>query len=220
MECMICFDRMNSWTMQRMPGCSHSVCVDCANRMQETLYDNSTADMSDDESDDSEYGIALPIDNEQNDPNQTDVIQDYPVDYTIKVSIEGYKITRVYYHDLEGFYDPMRCPYCRQHGPMWYDFGELRRYVPSHTSEWNMLERKLDKNSLTSYTMKQDGATFAFKLIHDKKILRVMWSEINQYEFTRPGIPYEKNYVEPVVPKCIKDSRSYSRKKTFTKMAR
>lgn len=226
MECMICFDPMDSWNMQLMPGCTHSICIGCADRMQQTMYDDGTADLSDDESDES-YDSDSPIEPAHYGLTQINQIQeypdypeDYPVDYTIKVSIEGYKITRVYYHDLEGYFDPTRCPYCRQHGPMWYDFGELRRLVPAHTSAWNKLERKLDKGVLPFYTMKQDGDTFAFKLIHDKQVLRIMWSEVNQYEFTRSIGPYEKNYMEPILTKRPKDSRTYNRKKTFTKMAR
>ena len=215
---------MDTWNRQQMPGCTHSICITCADHMQANLHDDDTGDMSDDES---ESSLDLsepvePVEESYYDPSieyEHIQFQDYPMDYTIKFSLEGYKITRVNYYDLQGYFDPMKCPYCRQHGPMWYDFGELRYCVPSHTSEWNTLERKLDKGTLTSYTMKRHGATFAFKLIHDKQVLRIMWTEVNQYGFA-PVVVHEKSYVEPILTKCPKDSRTYNRKKTFTKMVR
>ena len=218
---MICFNPMDTWNRQQMPGCTHSICITCADRMQSTLYDSDdtyeTYDLSDDMSDSSE----ISIDDDHLSYGHSPVPHsEIPIDYTVKVSLEGYKITRVNYYELEGIYDIMPCPYCRQHGPIWYNFDEIRYCIPSHISEWNMLERKLTKDKLTYYTMKREGATFAFKLSHDRKVLRIMWTEVNQYGFGSQPHHSDKTYAEPILTKYPKDSRAYSRKRTFTKMVR
>jgi len=213
---MVCFDPMDTWNTQQMPGCIHSICTTCADRIQANLDDSSdeTYDISDGSSemsideDQLSYGTSVQYPTE------------LPIDYTIKVSLEGYKITRVNYYDLEGMYDAMQCPYCRQHGPMWYNFDEIRYCVPSHTSEWNTFERKLTRDNLSSYTMKHHGSTFAFKLLDDRKVLRIMWTEVNQYAFA-PIKSESANYSDyPIQSKCSKEPRTYSRPKRFTKMIR
>ena len=211
MECMVCFEPMDTWNMQQMPGCSHSICISCADRIQANL-DNSSDDTYDISDGSSEYSDEDPY------FSQASPIE-LPVDYTIKVSLDGYTITRVNYFDLEGIYDAMQCPYCRQHGPMWYNLDEIRYCVPSHTSEWNTFERKISKG-LTFYTMKRYGSTFAFKLLDDRKVLRIMWTEVNHYAFA-PTKTHSVNYSDyPIQSKWSKEPRTYTKTKRFTKMIR
>lgn len=217
MECMICYNEMCTWDTYNMPGCTHSICIVCADRMQsnDNNSDN-TYDLSDDDS------IELSIDDDRLTFSgySSAPYSEVPIDYTIKVSLDGYKITRVYYYDLEGNFDTIQCPYCRQHGPLWYDFDEIRYCVPSRISEWNTLEQKLIKDKVTSYSMKHGESTFAFKLTNNSRVLRIMWSEVNKCGFSKPVVRPEKKYIEPILSKRTKDSRIYNRKKMFMKMVR
>jgi hypothetical protein len=143
-----------------------------------------------------------------------------PMDYTVKYSLEGSTFTRFNSFLLEGFQNPLQCPYCRQREPTIYDFDELRYCIPTHTTEWNILERKLYIDRLSSFTMSKDGATFAFKLSKDESCVRVMWTEVNTYPFTLSN-EQTHNYSDfKKMPKKQKDVRTYTRPKRYTKMIR
>ena len=208
---MVCFEEMTSWNTHIM-ACSHTICIECAARIQ-TMSDETTnlSDETTDLSDDYEVEDMVP-------EFQCAQDQEMPLDYTIKYSKEGIKVTRVNYFLLRGHNNPLQCPYCRRYEPAIYDFSYIRYYVPKHTLEWNILERKL-YSGFTSFTMSKEGQTFAFKLSKDETCLRIMWTEVNTYAFTMPK-PYTKLYSDhKVIPK-YKDSRTYNRSKRYVKMIR
>jgi len=207
MECMVCFEEMTSWNTHIM-ACSHSICIECAARIQ-TMSDE-TSDLSDETSDLSDYEVEDMV------PFQCD--QETPLDYTIKCSKEGTKVTLFNYFLLQGHNNPLQCPYCRRYEPTIYDFNQIRYYVPKRTLEWNVLERKLN-SGFTSFTMSKDGQTFAFKLSKDETCLRIMWTEVNTYAFTMPK-PHTKLYSDHKVNQTYKDSRTYNRSKRYVKMIR
>ena len=236
-ECMVCFEKMGSsqkdyWNIHRMASCSHSICVDCATKLQ-SMSDESDYTMSSDDTintdedfEEIEYYDGMRIhtmiprqleQDFQEIPVQT---QDFPVDYTVKYSMEGCTFTRVNYFVLQGFQNPMQCPYCRQREPTIYDFDGLRYCVPSNTTEWNILERKLYIDRVSSFTMSKEGQTFAFKLSKDESSLRVMWTEVNTYPFTSPKQKTHTYSDFKKMPKKQKDVRAYSRPKQYTKMIR
>lgn len=250
-ECMVCFEEMSTWNTHRMAGCTHSICVECATKMQ-TMSDNSSdyttsSDYSTSSDEDDEYeevdvydgGIRIrtiirtispPEESEMERERQElemereeliqSTIKMIPINYTMKYSKNGYTITRINCFELEGFENPMQCPYCRQHEPMIYDFDEIRFCVPTQTLEWNILERKLYNDNLSSFTMSKEGATFAFKLSKDKSCLRIMWTEVNTFPFTLPKPQTHTHSDFNKIPKKQKDARAYSRPKRYTKMIR
>jgi len=246
---MVCFEEMSTWNTHHMAGCSHKICVECAGKMQsmsdESDYTISEISDSDEEFDleDIEFydtnGTRIQIVPRQLEPDFQAVavqeaadqvqgdedkeikleIKPYPINYTVKYSKEGCTITRVNDFVLQGFQNPMQCPYCRQREPMIYDFEELRFCVPFHTLEWNILERKFYNDRLSSFTMSKGGTTFAFKLSKDGSSLRIMWTEVNTYPFTLPKQSHTYSDFKKL-PKKQKDPRAYSRPKRYTKMIR
>ena len=237
---MICFDTMTAWNTHKMAGCSHSICIECADKMQSSIdsdsilddsdYDEISSNWSDDVEDIDDRLLAhaqepiqlVPI---QLDPRMVEQIPEYiqeqlRIDYTVKYSLDGYKFTRVNYFDLEGSDNTLQCPYCRQHEPMRYNFDEVRFCVPLHTSEWNILEKKLYEDKLSFFTMKRNGVTFAFKLSKDRAFLRIMWSEINNYAFTTIKSNTHHYSDHKMTSKRVKDARTYNRPKRYTKMVR
>jgi len=224
-ECMVCFEKMTSWNSHIM-ACSHSICIECAARIQtmndemsntlsDTLSDTSNDTLSDTSNDEYEYVTMV----RDLDP-EFEWVQDQemPLDYTIKYSKEGIKVTRVNYFMLQGYNNPLQCPYCRRYDPTIYDFKQIRYYVPKHTLEWNILERKL-YSGFTSFTMSKEGQTFAFKRSKDETCLRIVWTEVNTYAFTMPK-PHTKLYSDHKVIQKYKDSRTYNRSKRYVKMIR
>ena len=153
--------------MHRM-ACSHAICVECACKMQSNSMNLAV------------YPLVSTISR----------VPDYE-GYKIKYHLDGYKMIRVNHFMLQGYKNTMKCPYCRKDQPILYDFDEIRFLVPSFTSEWNMFEHKLQKQ--TSFTISKDGSTFAFKLSRDKSYLHVMWSEINTYAYTIPSVAYKQS---------------------------
>ena len=242
-ECMVCFEEMSTWNTHHMAGCSHSICVECASKMQSMSDNRSEYTTSSDDtiSSDEEYeevdvydgGIRIypypvhpvepipePIDEGESNIHSIDCPSFEGLNYTLKYSKNGITVTRVNHIILQGFQNPMQCPYCRQHEPMIYDFDELRFCVTSRTLEWNILERKLYNDRLSSFTMSKEGATFAFKLSKDASYLRVMWTEVNTYPFFFPK-PQTHNHSDfNKTPKKQKDARAYIRPKRYTKMIR
>jgi hypothetical protein len=240
---MICFDTMTAWNTHHMAGCSHSICIECAGKMQSSIdsesnndidsdYDEISSNFSDDLEDIEDRLLTIsrevpqerlltisPQEFEETTVPEYNTSQ-FPIDYTVKYSLDGYKITRINYFDLEGSDNTLQCPYCRQHEPLRYDFDAVRFCVPSHTSEWNILEKKVYQEKMTSFTMNHDGITFAFKLSKDRSVLRIMWSEINKYAFTTPNNQYHNYSDHKLSSKRVKDARAYNRPKRYTKMVR
>jgi hypothetical protein len=217
MECMVCFEKMTPWNTHIM-ACSHSICSACAAMIQKTntlsdedTLSDETSDLSDETIDSSDDYVEDMV------PFQCED-QEMPLDYTIKYSKEGIKVTRVNYFLLQGHNNPLQCPYCRRYEPTIYDFSYIRYYVPKHTLEWNILERKL-YSGFTSFTMSKEGQTFAFKRSKDETCLRIMWTEVNTYAFTMPK-PHTKLYSDHKVIQKYKDSRTYNRSKRYVKMIR
>lgn len=231
-ECMICFEKMGSsktdhWNIYRM-ACSHSICVDCATKMQ-SVSDESDYTISSEENEEYEYEYehadfdGMRVMRVTMTPRvlEPEFDKEYTkLDYTMKYSLDGCTYTRVNEIVLDGFQNPMRCPYCRQHEPMIYDFDTLRYCIPKHATEWNILERKFYTDHVTSFTMSKDGATFAFKLSKDKSSLRVMWSEVNTYPFTLPNEQTHSYSDVKAKKQKEKDARAYSRPKRYAKMIR
>lgn len=232
MECMICFDTMTAWNTHHMAGCSHSICIECAGKMQSSIDSDSNLDYdSDYDSDDISSNFSDDNDTIAQEPiaqePQMLTIPEYNeqfrplIDYTIKYSMDGAKITHINYFDLEGSDNTLQCPYCRQHEPLRYDFDAIRFCLPVYTSEWNVLEKKLYQEKLTSFTMNRYGFTFAFKLSKDRSVLRIMWSEVNKYAFATLPNKSHSNYSDHKLDsKWMKDVRVYNRPKQYTKMVR
>jgi hypothetical protein len=211
MECMVCFEEMTSWNTHIM-ACSHSICIECAARIQKTntLSEDTLSEDTLSEDTLSEYDVIL--------DSEFQCVQDeVPLDYTVKYSKKGTTVTLVNRFLLQGHNNPLQCPYCRRYEPTIYDFSYIRYYVPKHTLEWNILERKL-YSGFTSFTMSKEGQTFAFKLSKDETCLRIMWTEVNTYAFTMPKPT--KLYSDHKVIQKYKDSRFYNRSKRYVKMIR
>jgi hypothetical protein len=184
---------------------------------EDTLSDE-TSDLSDETFDLSDETSDLSHDYEVEDmvPFQCED-QEMPLDYTIKYSKKGTTVTLFNRFLLQGHNNPLQCPYCRRYEPTIYDFSYIRYYVPKHTLEWNILERKL-YSGFTSFTMSKEGQTFAFKRSKDETCLRIMWTEVNTYAFTMPKPT--KLYSDHKVIQKYKDSRFYNRSKRYVKMIR
>jgi hypothetical protein len=235
------------WNIHRMAKCAHLICVDCATKMQ-TISD-SDSDYTISSNEDEEYEEIEIYDGMRIHTNIHTVIpilpqvedelrelryleekeelvnfqndKDVPVDYTVKYSKEGYTFTRFNDFVLEGFQNPLQCPYCRQREPTIYDFDDLRYCVPRYTTEWNILERELYIHRASSFTMSKEGQTFAFKLSKDESCVRVMWTEVNTYPFTVAKPKQTHKYSDfKKMPKKQKDTRTYTRPKRYTKMIR
>lgn len=211
-ECMVCLETMTSWNKHSMAGCSHSICIECAARIQ-TIDDTSmSSDEYEVEIDAVQESDLVPRD--LNPEFQSEV----PLDYTVKYSQEGIKVTRVNYFILQGDNNSLQCPYCRQYEPPFYNFDYIRYYVRKRTLEWNILERKF-YSGFSSFTMSKEGQTFAFKLSKDGTYLRIMWTEVNTYAFTTPK-PRTHVYSDYKVMQKYRDSRTYSRSKRYMKRIR
>ena len=211
---MVCFEKMTAWNKHSM-ACSHSICIECAERIQTMSDENDT--LSDEMSDtSSEYEDVTMVRDLA--PEFQCEPQEMPLDYTIKYSQDGIKVTRVNYFILQGYKNALQCPYCRRYEPTIYDFNQIRYYVYKYTSEWNILERKL-YSGCSSFTMSKEGQTFAFKLSKDETYLRIMWTEVNAYAFTMPK-PHAKLYSDHKVIQKYRDSRTYKRSNRYVKMVR
>jgi hypothetical protein len=197
--------------------------IDSDSILDDSDYDEISSNFSDDVEDIDDRLLTIaqePIRTVEPEQFPEYTLEQMPIDYTVKYSLDGYKITRVNYFDLEGSENTLQCPYCRQHEPMRYDFDEIRFCVAAHTSEWNILEKKLYQEKLTFFTMKRDGFTFAFKLSKDRSVLRIMWTEVNKYSFTTPNDSLHNYSDHKLTSKRVKDVRAYNRPKRYTKMVR
>lgn len=190
-ECMVCFEALSTFNIHHMAGCSHTICVECAIQMQ-SMSSNEV-----------EYVLGT---------------KESTLNYKVEYFKHGYTITRFHSLALQGYENPMRCPYCRQPEPMIYNFDALRFYIQYNTLEWNILERKFYQDNLASFTMSKQGATFAFKLSKDESCLHVMWTEVNAYPFIIPKQVQRHSDIKP--SKKQKDARMYIHPKRYTKMIR
>jgi hypothetical protein len=201
---MVCFELMTTWNTHNMTGCTHSVCIACADRMQPSY-----ADYDSDES----------AESAESDEIDEPALKVCPKYVTVKYSLEGCKITYLCHFVLNGIENTLQCPYCRQNEPMWYDFDDLRYFVPYFTTEWNILDHKINQDKITFFTMTRDGNTFAFKLSKDGSFLRIIYTNVTQYYFPLPR--NNPTYsIHKTIVKQKKDVRAYKRPKQYIKMIR
>ena len=204
-ECRVCYEEMTN--TYPMGGCSHSVCVNCANLMVEREF--------------VQYFETL----ETNDETES-------IYHTMKCYPKLYEIKYIYVNSITLRSITLKCPYCRQDDRQTYDFKKICDIVPS----WNVLEDKLEQNP-NSFTMCKEGSTFAFKVSKDRSFMRVMWtSVVTRKNVIFCHLPtaekilisktkalisemMEKKVVhERIVPKSV--SRNYKQPKRYTKMIR
>lgn len=206
---MVCYEGMTN--TYPMGGCSHSVCVNCANLMVEREF--------------VQYLETL----ETNDETES-------IYHKMKCYPKLYEIKYIYVNGLTLRSITLKCPYCRQDDRQTYDFKKIRDIVPSGTKIWNVLEDKLEQNP-TSFTMCKEGSTFAFKVSKDRSFMRVMWTSvvtrknvifchlptaeeilISKTKALISGMMEKKVVHGRIVPKYA--SRNYKQPKRYTKMMR
>ena len=214
MECMVCYEAMTTWNSYSMTGCSHTICIECAEKIRTKSDTSSITSVTSDEYEDfdspEESTLEFPI----------RPFGRLGIAVTINYTLKGYNFTYFNHITLYGYNNSMQCPYCREYEHATYNFDLLRFCIPRYTMEWNIIERKLYKDRLRFFTMSKNGMTFAFKLFKNKS-LHIMWSEVDICAWSN-HIPQTHTYSEIRVSK--KYVRTYKQNprtyKQNTKMLR
>lgn len=202
MECMVCYEEMTN--TYPMGGCSHSVCVNCANRMVER-----------------EFVQYL----ETNDETES-------IYHTMKCYPKLYEIKFIYVNSITLRSITLKCPYCRQDDRQTYDFKKINDIVPlwnvledklyENPSSFTMCKEgstfafKVSKDQSFMHVMWTSAVTrknviFMHLPTAEKSLISKTKALISEM--------MEKKVVhERIVPKSV--SRNYKQPKRYTKMIR